>query len=852
MRKAQKKELFDIINSLQKAHEEIKNALAQNNAAYAQDMIAECQAAAVSIGETIEKSEGEGHVSVSCLEEYCELLFRVYEDINGGNANVNKIYKILRKQLIKIENSIKNDIVVRKEIVFFPYKASMWDSLESIYLAAKADPECDAYCVPIPYYDLNSDRSLGKMHYEGNDYPKDIEVTDWQEYDFEHIMPDVIYTHNPYDDWNTVTSIHPRFYSANLKKYTNCLVYVPYYSTAGDMSEGQKTLPVYFNADYIVIQSEKYRKFFDTRIPNEKFLPFGSPKFDSLIRKCQNPLQVPAEWKEKMYAKDGSRKKVYFYNTSIGGMLDNTENFLKKMIYVFDNFKGRDDVCLLWRPHPLMDSTFDRMRPQYKQKYEDIKKAYIESGIGIYDTTSCIEDTIALSDVYIGDAATSVTSLFGVAGKPMFMLNNSINTLPTEDDRRAVMFQTPFQTWDGLYHNKYYVSYNNKLYYSPDDDMNYKYFCSLSEYSGGGYYSRAFDYKDKIYVFPSNAQHILVVLQDKTIRKIELKNEIEYSGAFTGFWIYGDYAFLLPNRYPALVRFDMRTEKITYVEGVSEFNINRINDERIPALRFIWREKMYFMNPEGTRLLCIDMDTLKTSVRSVNINKFIIGAGLKEIDSEDFWLIPYEGTVITRWNADTGEIREYNLAVDGIEAINRRYKIKDNKYIFGSMAFIDDEIIFSPNWGNKFVKLNPDTGTVQEWISPFDTSAKDISQYRGNWGIGYFVRDIADLNRYGFVYVPQRKIYDIDLHTKEIKEVYQSFDEKDIYDHADGYGKSSQWMQYCCWESCFNSLKDELDGNIHGDAFDRELQINEYARINASPNGDSGEKIYRYVTERLK
>lgn len=852
MRKAQKKEIFDIINSLQKAHEEIKNALAQNNAAYAQDMIAECQAAAVSIGETIEKSEGEGHISVSCLEEYCELLFQVYEDINSGNANVNKTYKILRKQLIKIENSIKNDIVVRKEIVFFPYKASMWDSLESIYMAAKADSECDAYCVPIPYYDLNSDRSLGKMHYEGNDYPKDIEVTDWQEYDFEHIMPDVIYTHNPYDDWNTVTSIHPRFYSVNLKKYTNCLVYVPYYATTGGMSEGQKTLPVYFNADYIVIQSEKYRKFFDTRIPSEKFLPFGSPKFDAVIKKCQNPPQAPAEWKEKLYAKDGSRKKVYFYNTSIGGMLDNTENFLKKMRYVFDCFKDRDDVCLLWRPHPLMDSTFDSMRAQYKLEYEAVKKEYIESGIGIYDTSPYIEDTIALSDVYIGDAATSVTSLFGVVGKPMFILNNSIDTLPTEDDMKAVMFQTPFQTPDGLYHDKYYASYNNKLYYLPDNDTDYKYFCDLSEYYGGGYYTRAFDYKDKIYVFPNNAQHILAVSQDRTVRKIELKSEIEQSGAFAGFLIYGDYAFLLPNRYPALVRFDMRTEKVAYLYGVGEFNVNCINGERIPASRFIWREKLYFMNPEGTSLMCIDMDTLKTSVRPININRFIIGAGFKETDGEDFWLIPYEGTVITHWNAVTGEIKEYNLAVDGMEAINRRYKVKDNKYIFGSIAFIDDDIIFSPNWGNKFVKLNPGTGTVQEWTSPFDTSAKDVSQYKNNWGIGCFVRDTVNVNRYRFVYAPQRKIYDIDLRTKEIKEVYQSFDEKDIYDHADGYGKESQWTQYCCCESCFNSLKDELDGNIHGNAFDRETQIKEYARINASPDGDSGEKIYRYITEKLK
>ena len=194
MRKMQKKEILEVINSLQEAHEEIKEALAMENYIHAQEMLAECQTAAVALGEMIEQQEGEGHVCVSCLEEYCELLFQTYENSNSKTVNENKIYKILRRQLIKIENSIKNDIVVKKEIVFFPYKASMWDSLESIYLAAKADPDCSAYCVPIPYYDLNPDRSLGQMHYEGYDYPDDIEITDWQKYDFEQIRPDVIYT----------------------------------------------------------------------------------------------------------------------------------------------------------------------------------------------------------------------------------------------------------------------------------------------------------------------------------------------------------------------------------------------------------------------------------------------------------------------------------------------------------------------------------------------------------------------------------------------------------------------------------------------------------------------------------
>ena len=191
MRKAQKQEILCLIDNLYKVQEGIKKALEQNNLILAQDMISGGQESAISLGEKIEKVEGEGHRTVICIEEYCELLFRVYEDINKSTVNAGKVQKLLRKQLIKIENSAKNDIAVRKEVVFFPYKASMWDSLESIYLAAKADPDCDAYCVPIPYYTLNSDHSLGEMHYEGNvrpdgtpiEYPKGIEITDWQEYE---------------------------------------------------------------------------------------------------------------------------------------------------------------------------------------------------------------------------------------------------------------------------------------------------------------------------------------------------------------------------------------------------------------------------------------------------------------------------------------------------------------------------------------------------------------------------------------------------------------------------------------------------------------------------------------------
>lgn len=149
--------------------------------------------------------------------------------MSGNQYNENKIYKVLKKQLLKVENSAKNDITVRKEAVFLPYKASMWDSLESVWKAADEDENCDAYVIPISYYDKNPDGSFREMHYEADQYPAYVPITRYDTYDFEKHRPDMIYIHNLYDKYNLVTSVHPFFYSDNLKKYTEKLIYIPYF-----------------------------------------------------------------------------------------------------------------------------------------------------------------------------------------------------------------------------------------------------------------------------------------------------------------------------------------------------------------------------------------------------------------------------------------------------------------------------------------------------------------------------------------------------------------------------------------------------------------------------------------------
>ena len=72
MRQARKREILNFIDGLQQAHGEIKEALEKHELASVQAMLAECQEFAVELGNAIEDTEGEGCVTVSHVEEYCE------------------------------------------------------------------------------------------------------------------------------------------------------------------------------------------------------------------------------------------------------------------------------------------------------------------------------------------------------------------------------------------------------------------------------------------------------------------------------------------------------------------------------------------------------------------------------------------------------------------------------------------------------------------------------------------------------------------------------------------------------------------------------------------------------------
>ncbi len=454
MKRYRKKDLLQIVSTFVQVNDSITRTASSTALFDVEEKFAECQQAAIDLGNYLESLKDMDYTPmVGILEDYCENIYQLGIGIRD-EALCRKLSKKIRKQLIQLQNAITYDMPQdKKEVVFLPYKAAMWDSLESVWRAAHEDADCEAYVIPIPYYDKNPDGSFREEHYEGDQYPMDVPITRYDVYDFEERKPDIIYIHNAYDNWNMVTSVHPKFFSNNLKKWTDRLVYIPYFVLGEVEPDNEQAvesikhfcfMPGIVNADKVILQSEDMKRIYvseylkaakehglqgkhlDRSYLEQKFLGLGSPKYDKVCATKKEDLEIPQEWLKVIKKSDGSWKKIILYNIGIAALLTHNEKWVDKIENTLGIFReNQDEIALLWRPHPLVESTMRSMRPEILQKYTMLKEQYLAEGWGIYDETADVDRAVVISDAYYGDGS-SVVQLYQQTGKPIMIQNVEI------------------------------------------------------------------------------------------------------------------------------------------------------------------------------------------------------------------------------------------------------------------------------------------------------------------------------------------------------------------------------------------------------------------------------------------
>ena len=126
----------------------VGQALESLESSFRKEILSEVLNSLELVKNALEQEERPPTATIAALQELIVLL-RTPSPIDGfRQGTVRRLYAEL---LADFEQEVEGKI----RIVFFPYKASMWDSLESVYLAALKDDEVDAMVVPIPYFKLS-------------------------------------------------------------------------------------------------------------------------------------------------------------------------------------------------------------------------------------------------------------------------------------------------------------------------------------------------------------------------------------------------------------------------------------------------------------------------------------------------------------------------------------------------------------------------------------------------------------------------------------------------------------------------------------------------------------------------
>ena len=275
---------------------------------------------------------------------------------------------------------------------------------------------------------MDSNRNSAKSVNEREEFPEYVPVVNDEEYDLENDRPDIIYIHNPYDDTNLVTRVESRYYSWNLKKYCEKLVYIPYYKWVDGVSSTSFNPAMYY-ADYTVQSSDDAVRRCIEATPEyanilgldavsvrksmeKKLINFGSPEVDKVLSLSKDNVPMPDDWKGKVIK---SRVNVV-YNTTLDEIYESrTFDKIKETLAFFKENNGK--AFVIWRPHPLMKQTLTSMLPNLVNEYNEIINEFVDGDYGVLDTNASMHYSMFWSDMCYGYKTSSLTELYKYTGK---------------------------------------------------------------------------------------------------------------------------------------------------------------------------------------------------------------------------------------------------------------------------------------------------------------------------------------------------------------------------------------------------------------------------------------------------
>ena len=404
--------------------------------------LSELQNNIVSFGTLTESIKGEDCKTVKLLEQYLEVIYKVAkyvqkfdEGISYEESAENKYAECdegVKDTFASISEAIDSEIVNRRSVLFLPVKAKHFSSMRIAYEMEAATPDTDVYVMPLPYYYKEYDGSFkDEMHIDTEEFIKaNIPVTDYSRFDLSLLCPEKIYINSAYDEYNMAVSVDTRFYARIVKKYTEKLIYIPYFKL---MEFDRANYPCWYNmqyyctvpgvvmADKVYVQSENTRKAYIDKlnewVGDEKYTDIWEQKIDVYNESCEKHSEDEL--------RDAGSKKTIVWFVSAGSLAEFGDKYIEKAYRNLDVFAlSKDKLKVLLNSEPFLDEMIKNYSDELYKKWTGFIDEFNRSGIG--EVVSQVEEksveALLKANAYYGDPS-SICKDFILMKKPVMLQN---------------------------------------------------------------------------------------------------------------------------------------------------------------------------------------------------------------------------------------------------------------------------------------------------------------------------------------------------------------------------------------------------------------------------------------------
>ena len=404
----------------------------------------------------------------------------IFDNIKLKELLLKKI-KDVETHFASISEAVTAQIINREEMLILTIGPREWQGFERLYDELVKEDKADVFVVPLPvlfkdYFGqiaANDDEIIANTHLD--DYPENVKISLWTDFNLELHHPDRIYIQSPYDSENPCLTIPPQFYAKELRNYTDRLIYIPPFRT-DEFGENDYTdlcnlkhyvtAPGVIYSDEVVVQSENIKMQYIKKLKEfageetgddwEAKIKVGLPYVDKSKLSLKNESQYnysndensienhPDDVKDK---KDIKKKLFYLIglnelsehqiiNLSTDKQATEKDSFekpdsdkkdiIESIKNRLDTFRDNEDtIGITVGLYPPDINTWNKVDSRLTKRLTDLLSSYGYEYTPIEPDYIMLEDIAAEYDAYYGSASPLVT-IFTYVKKPVMIANYDI------------------------------------------------------------------------------------------------------------------------------------------------------------------------------------------------------------------------------------------------------------------------------------------------------------------------------------------------------------------------------------------------------------------------------------------